>query len=187
MHHAAARPSVSTAGHQGTTTLETRARSTAPEGLPPRERCRGGPERRIPDHPRAKRRLEPGIPSAAMVNAGPPTERLSVPSTLLPRRMRPSRPAQDGPYAPPRVRAVRDGRKASAQFRHGRQLPALFPGTADRSNGRFIDEEHATSLESHAARKQAIPRRGSASIRRRGRPGPGCTSGARLSHAWHRT
>ena len=72
-------------------------------------------------------------------------------SPLFPIRGGAVHPAHDGPYAPPRVLAVRDMRRAPARFGYGGQLAALVPGMADRSPGFLVHHEHTKSLGTRGA------------------------------------
>ena len=72
-------------------------------------------------------------------------------SPLFPIRGGAVHPAHDGPYAPPRVLAVRDMRKAPARFGYGGQLAALVPGMADRSPGFLVHHKHIRSLGGRVA------------------------------------
>ena len=78
----------------------------------------------------------------------------------------PPYPTQDGAHAPPRVRAVRDGRK----------LAACVPSMADGDRGGFVHHEHAESLGTDAAATSGQPREIVAILRTRrptGFAGPG--------------
>jgi hypothetical protein len=55
-------------------------------------------------------------------------------------------PAGDRPDAGPRLHGVGDARKPPPQLDHGRELPTLIEGGADRGGIRLGDDEHLPSM-----------------------------------------